>query len=87
MHLKSAGTLTQESQTKRDNLVNQIRTIELEGFEFWKKTYSIPAVGDDTVEDDKPVEPDQPVSTPTVETEIPVRKERVPEQPDTAPSH
>jgi hypothetical protein len=35
--LKAAGTLTQDSQTKRDNLVNQIRTIEHEGFEFWEE--------------------------------------------------
>ncbi len=41
--LKAAGTLTQESQTERDNLVNQIRTIELHGFESWKKAYGTTA--------------------------------------------
>ncbi len=86
--LKTAGTLTQESQTKRDNLLNQIRTIQLHGLESWKKTYGtpLPAVSDESVEDDKPVEPDQPGSTPTVEMQIPAGQKTVPEQPVTTPT-
>jgi hypothetical protein len=56
--LNAIGTLTQELQTERDNLVNQIRAIELCGIESWKKTYGTPApaVSDRPVEDDKPVD-------------------------------
>ncbi len=38
------------------------------------------------VENDKPVEPDQPVSIPTVEMEIPMAQQTVPEQPVTTPT-
>jgi ParB-like nuclease domain len=86
--IKAAGTLTQESQTERDNLVNQIRMIELQGFESWKKIYGTPAsaVSDRPVEKDKSLKTDQPVSVPAVETGIPAGKETVPEQPAMKPS-
>jgi hypothetical protein len=85
--LNAMGTLTQELQTKRDNLVDQIRTIQLYGFESWEKTYDTPAsaANDQPVENDKPVEPDQPVSIPTVEMEIPAGQETVSVQPATTP--
>jgi hypothetical protein len=81
--LKAAGTLTQDSQTERDNLVNQIRTIEHEGFEFWEQKYGTPApvVSDSPVENDKRVEPGQPVATKTVEMEIPAGQETDAVQP------
>jgi hypothetical protein len=81
--LKAAGTLTQDSQTERVNLVNQIRTIEHEGFEFWEQKYGTPApvVSDSPVENDKRVEPGQPVATKTVEMEIPAGQETDAAQP------
>lgn len=86
--LKAARTLTQELQTERDNLVNQIRTIELHGFESWKKTYGTPkpATSDQPAANDKPVEPDQPVSIPTAETEIPVSQETTSAKTATTPT-
>jgi hypothetical protein len=86
--LKTSGTLTQESQTKRDDLVNQIRTIDLYGFKSWEKTYGTPApaVSDQAIEKYKPIETDQLVSIPTVEMKIPADQETVPEQPITTPT-
>jgi ParB-like nuclease domain len=81
--LKAAGTLTQESQTERDNLVTQIRNIEHCGFEFWEKNYGTPApvVSDQPVENHKHVEPGQPVATKTAEMEISMAQETGAVQP------
>jgi hypothetical protein len=88
--LKAAGTLTQESQTERDNLVNQIRTIDLYGFKSWEKTYGTPApaASDLPAEDNTHEGADQPVSIPIAEMEIPASQETapVPEQPVTTPT-
>jgi hypothetical protein len=86
--LKVAGTLTQELQTKRDNLVNQLRTIELYGFESSKKAYgtATTAVSEVLIENDKRVEPDQPVSTPTVEMQIAADHEMAAVQPVRTPA-
>jgi hypothetical protein len=83
--LKAAGTLTQESQTKRDNLVDQIRTIELFGFKSWEKTYGIhaPAASDQPAEDNEREEPDLAAATKPIEMEIPAGQETVPAEPVT----
>jgi hypothetical protein len=83
--LKASGTLTQESQTRRDNLVNQIRTIDLYGFKSWEKTYGTPApaASDQSVENGKTVETDQLVSIPIAEMEIPADQESVSHLPAT----
>jgi hypothetical protein len=86
--LKAAGTLTQESQTERDNLVNQIRTIELQGLKPWEKTYGTPApaASDQPAENNTREEPDRPAATRAIEMEIPADQETVPEQPVATPT-
>jgi hypothetical protein len=88
--LKALGTLTQESQTKRDDLVNQIRTIELHGYESWKKTYDTPApaASDLPAEDNMREEADQQISIPIAELETSADQETVPvlEQSVTIPT-
>jgi hypothetical protein len=86
--LNATETLTQELQTERDNLTNQIRTIKLQGFESWEKAYGItaPSVSDQPVKNDKWAEPDELVSISTAEMEIPTPRETASVQSVTTPT-